>query len=225
MVDELRPPPPDDLSNPYAAPQAEIGTTAWDFGLGDDEAEYIRRTHLNHEANIKSIGSLIILGGIFLTLGAVLIVSGVGNNPGATTPLPTWVATLYGILGPVSIVLGVGLQRLQPWARWTQVVLAVLGMLGGVVNTIVTIRTQPQLSELIGCFAVVGFLINGCYLYLLLSPKATMIFSSQYKEIIAKTPHIRCRTSLLVKIFVGLFLFLVAFMIIAGIIAALLAKR
>jgi hypothetical protein len=214
MVDELRPPPPDDL-NPYAAPRAAIGATASDFGLGDYEAESIRRAHLIHETNIKALGSLAILGGIFLTivtLGAVVNRIWFGL-PAARRPIPIGTMIFYGLYGLFGIALGVGLRRLQPWARWTLVVLMVFNLISTIAGLTIAFAHNANLATAgpLGCATAFVLAFNGFILYLLLAPKATLIFSPQYKEILAKTPHIRYRTSLWIKIAVAVFIVLIGF--------------
>ena len=48
-------------------------------------------------------------------------------------------------------------------------------------------------------------LIVGYILYLMLSEKGSVVFSPAYKEIIARTPHIKYRTSLILKIALAVF--------------------
>ena len=71
--------------------------------------------------------------------------------------------------------------------------------------------------SVIGLLAIpVGTIISGYFLYLLLSKKGTVIFSPQYKQIIAATPHIKYKTS---KIVIALLLILIALIAIALIVA------
>ena len=66
-----------------------------------------------------------------------------------------------------------------------------------------------------------GGLIIGYILYLLLSPKGSMVFSDEYKEIIARTPHIRYKSSCLM---VFLIVFVVVLVVI-GLFAFIGARR
>ena len=63
-------------------------------------------------------------------------------------------------------------------------------------------------------FAVqLGTLIGFYMLYLLLSKKGTMVFSPEYKEIIAQTPHMKYKTSPVVWIALGLIVAVIVSMI------------
>jgi hypothetical protein len=50
---------------------------------------------------------------------------------------------------------------------------------------------------------LVGMLIAGYILYLLLSPKGAVVFSRPTREIIARTPHVKYRTSPILKVALG----------------------
>ena len=50
----------------------------------------------------------------------------------------------------------------------------------------------------------VGTLINAYVLYLLLSKKGRTIFTPAYLDVIAATPHVKYRTSIIVWIFLAL---------------------
>ena len=54
------------MEDPYASPQT-VETAA---APEPDSPEAIRKKHLNHEASVKSIGLLYMLGGILLLLSA-----------------------------------------------------------------------------------------------------------------------------------------------------------
>ena len=90
-----------------------------------------------------------------------------------------------------------GLRRLQPWSRISSGIIAALGLLA----------------------FPVGTLINAYILYLLLCRKANVVFSAEYREIIIRTPHIKYKTSLLVKILAGIFLALLAVAVLGVIFA------
>jgi hypothetical protein len=66
-----------------------------------------------------------------------------------------------------------------------------------------------------------GTIISGYLLYLLLSAKGEMVFSSAYKEVMQATPHIRYRTSIIVWIF----LFLLIGVILLGVVGAIIGAR
>lgn len=148
------------------------------------ESEIIRRQYLNHEASVKSVGILYILGGAGLFVaGAFMGLTG----GGAQTPdvgLIVFMAVLFGCFGGLQLWAGLGLRRLRQPARTAAALISGIGLLG----------------------FPLGTLINGYILYLLFSKKGQFIFSDGYQRVIADTPHIKYRTSLVVWIIVGVLL-------------------
>lgn len=187
--------------NPYAAPQ----TDPFLEGAEVSSAEAIRKEHIKHEASVKSIGLLYAIGAFFLLLGGaglfvLFFLTAAGQAGGAEPDGVSFVFTLilscfYVGLGVLQGFMASGLRKLKPWARWAAVVFSVLGLIG----------------------FPIGTLISAYFLYLLLSEKGTMVFSPEYKDIIAQTPHIKYQTSRV--LLVVLILFLVLFLTL---IAALL---
>jgi len=175
--------------NPYAAPQSVVA----DVGeRTDPQAEAIRREHLGHEASMRAVGTLYYLGGFamaFPALGMLLSAFGPPVLP-ADASAGLFIG-LFVVLTIVFLALGRGLRRLRPWVLIPASVVTALGLLG----------------------FPIGTLINGYILWLLLSQKGRFILSPGYSEIVAATPHIKYRTSILVWIVVGL--------ILAGIVAAM----
>jgi hypothetical protein len=165
-------------ANLYEAPKAPVA----DVPQASFEAENLRKLHVSHEASIKSVGLLYIFGGLMLLF--VGVVTMVAMLAGSMESGP-WVG-LYGFfllaLGIGYSWSGMGLRRLSTWARKPAAGLACLGLLA-----------FPA-----------GTLINGYILWLFLSAKGRMIFSSEYAEIVRITPHIKHRTSIIVWIFVVL---------------------
>jgi hypothetical protein len=203
-------PPPAEPINPYAAPRAEAGAPVADLAGDLAEAEAIRRAHLGHEASVQSIGSLHLLSAFFAAIGVIgagaLLVQTAeeGARLRALAMLVGYVASMG-----VNFALGLGLRRLQPWARWTEAAFTSLGAAFSLLVILVALITGMMPLLLI---YGVGLLILGYILYLLLSRKGTVVFSPQYRTIVEKTPHLKYRTSLILKI--GL-VFLIAVVIIA----------
>jgi hypothetical protein len=156
-------------TNPYAPPKARVE----DVVQSSSDAEAIRREFLKHETSVRSIGTLYYLAGGLLCVGA-LFLAYVYFSVRSQVPV-TIIAPIYVLLGVLSILLGRGIKSLHPWARTTAVVLACVGLLG----------------------VPVGTAINGYILYLLLSKKGKRIFEADYADIVAATPHIKYRESLL----------------------------
>ena len=171
--------------NPYAAPKAIVDDIS-----ADPEAETIRRANLSHEASIRSIGTLYYLTGFGVAVGALGAMVQAGTQRWSL--YGAGILVVLGLLAAMFFLLGRALRTLRRGARIPTVVLAVLGLLG----------------------FPLGTLINGYILWLMLSRKGQFIFSPEYAAIVQATPQVKYRTSILVWIFLGL--------IVVGVLAAIL---
>lgn len=148
---------------------------------GASQAEAIRNEHLKHEASIQSVGILYYLGGTVLALMGLVgalggLTSGQGEGAGGFV-----VGFFFLLLGVGQFIVGRGLRKLRPWARTPTTILSCFGLLG----------------------FPLGTLINAYILYLVLSAKGRMVLSEEYNQVVAQTPHIKYRTSIVVWIFLG----------------------
>jgi hypothetical protein len=168
--------------NPYAAPAARVDDVA-----ANPEAEAIRRAHINHESSIKAVGVLYYLGGVLITFGAVAAFIGAPREPSGGGAL---IMLLLAAVGIAQFFAGWGVRALRPWGRIVGCINSGLGLLG----------------------FPIGTLINAYILYLLLSKKGRTVFSPGYQEVIAATPDVKYKTSIVVWIFIALVL---AFIVIA----------
>ena len=176
-------------TNPYASPAA---VNYVDAPLTDAEA--IRKRHLSHEASVKSIGSLYMLGAILMVLGGggmlvVTLFGQAGNIEPAVVAGMAVVACFYLGLGILQGATAMGLRKLQKWARSVAVVFSVIGLIA----------------------IPIGTIISAYFLYLLLSQKGKMVFSEECKQIIAATPHIKYKTSIIVVILLILLVVILVF--------------
>ena len=147
------------------------------------EAEVIRREHIKHEASIRAVGLLYYIG------GGILLVTGVSLVIGLSTNNPFYIAgPIYIVISLLTMVVAYGLRSLRPWARLTSIVFAAIGLIGFPVGTIV----------------------NAYVLWLLLSKKGRRIFEDDYAAIVAATPHVKYRTSMLVWVILGILVLAVA---------------
>ena len=163
--------------NPYAAPKAAVEDVS-----AYPEADAIRREHISHEASIRSIGTLYYLGAFFMiagTLAAFLLESRSRTHLSAG---PAVILAFFGLLATGFFLLGRGLRALKPWARIPTTLLAVLGLAG----------------------FPLGTLLNSYILWLIHSKKGKLILSPEYADIVDATPDVKYRTTLLVWIILGL---------------------
>jgi hypothetical protein len=151
-----------------------------DVGL-NPEAEAIRRAHITHEASIRAVGLLYYLGGIAVTVGGLVMLAGLRGLEGV------WMVVLLLLLGGVQVFAGWGVRALRAWGRGVGSVLSAIGLLG----------------------FPVGTLINTYILYLFFSKKGRTIFSPPYHDIIAATPEVKYRTSIVVWVFLALLVVLI----------------
>ena len=150
------------------------------------QAEAIRKAHISHEASIKAVGLLYYLGGIGVTLAAA------GGLIGARDASMGLTLLLIG-LGVGQFFAGWGVRALRRWGAIVGCILSAIGLIGFPIGTV----------------------INGYILYLFLSKKGRTIFAPEYQDVIAATPHVKYRTSILVWIFLALLVALIAFAFLA----------
>ncbi|MBN1910865.1 MAG: hypothetical protein JW818_14060, partial [Pirellulales bacterium] len=203
-----------DLTNPYQAPP-DVDYPGGQFHSQDeDSAERIRYEYLNHEASVRSIGWLYYLGAGFLGLsGTSMVVLGpIEMEPGGIL-----VGSFFLALAVAFGLLGHGLRHLKPSTRIAVGILSAIGLLLMLINGSTLLVHHPDVTQAAGRLSSVflGLLINAYILYLLFSSKGSMVFSSEYQDIIARTPHIRYRVSPIIWILFGLLVTLIVFSIVA----------
>ena len=154
------------VENPYAPPASESFAATPATLLMDPEE--IRKQYLRHEAAVRSVGSLYYLG------GAIMAVAGVAGlvEASAAGGEALGASLVCLVLSVVWLLVGRSLRRLDPRVKTPVVLLAALGLLA----------------------VPIGTLINAYILYLMLSKKAKVVFSEDYKEVIRKTPQIKYRS-------------------------------
>ena len=176
--------------NPYAPP-----TDASFVPEAPTGPEAIRKQYLSHEASVKSVGTLYLLGAILMVpIGLFLIGSVLAGR--LQDVFPAVFGVVYVVLGLLQGATAIGLRRLQPWARIVGIVFSVIGLLG----------------------FPIGTLISAYILYLLASQKGNYIFTDEYRRVVEQTPHIKYRTSMIVIILLVILLIL----FVIGVVAALI---
>lgn len=155
-------------------------------GVASSAAEDIRNEHIKHEASVKSVGVLYFIGAFLMVLlGGMILIA-----PSGPTGVETVLAGVIIICAAaLHFALGMALRRLKRWAQIVAGIFSGVGLLGFPLGTI----------------------INGFILYLLFSKKGKTVFSPEYQEVIAQTPHIKYRTSIIVWIALGILVLLILF--------------
>jgi hypothetical protein len=174
------PPPPPQVygqaANPYAAPAASYAA-APSGSLA--EAEQVRHELLKHEASIRSIGMLYIVGAILFAIGTAgfLLALALGSSSGPAVADGGLAAALFmiafmGLFTALYWWIGRGLRRLDRSVRTGAILMSVFGLIG----------------------FPLGTLINAYFLYLLAGEKGKRVLSPEYQQIVAMTPHIRYKS-------------------------------
>jgi hypothetical protein len=219
--------PGKDDVNPYAAPDVRLGGAPPSTDAEMARAERIRRQFLNHEASVKAVGSLNLLGAIVLGVVMVAgIVSLFSGGVAASAPARAFSIGMIVVLAAIaalSAAVGIGLRNLQPWARWVDVGLILLGFAMTILSLVIAGLAGGNAAGTAGA-NLAQQIIPAYILYLLVSRKGTMVFSPEYRAIIEKTPHIRYKMSCLVK-FLALFLLAVIGLALIGGLASYLSMK
>ena len=167
--------------NPYAPPTEDSQPIDQ-----KSEFEQIRRSHLNSEVNIKGLGLLYLISGLLATIGIVTNATSDQAEPGSAEAIGYLVGTI--LLPLCFLILGYGLHKLTAIAR----------IIAGILSTF-------------GLFAVpVGTAISILLLYILFCKKGRFVTTPAYKQIIARTPHIKRKASIVVWVFLALLLLILA---------------
>jgi len=177
------------------APQNEV----------EGDAASIRRHHLKHEASIQGIGSLYVIGGVFSVIAGLMYVSTMAVGPGAGIGIggnelliSSIVMLLVVGIGVLQLFTGLGMRKVRPWTKIPATILAVITLINIPIGTLL------------------GFYI----LYLLHSSKGQVVLANSYQDIIAATPEIKYKTSIIVKVFVVILLVVVGLGLIAALVNA-----
>jgi hypothetical protein len=154
--------------NPYRAPTAVVADPVAPLS----EAERVRQAHIRHEVSLKSVGALYFLGAMFMLLAALLLIP--AFDGGSDSSVLAGLMALYLALGLGMGVLAYGFRTLRPWVRIPGGILSGLGLLA----------------------VPIGTLIHAYILYLMFCAQGRRILSSDYRDIVRATPHVKYRRSL-----------------------------
>jgi hypothetical protein len=180
------------LVNVYAPPVADVSV---EINVGENEM--LRNKYLKREANIKSLGTLYFIGGLVVS-GMFVFRMLVHFRLGGLTTLRYDLLSLLFllVLSVFNFWLGFGLRRLKSAVRIPAIILNCLCLLAFPVGTL---------------FAAI-------MIYMLSGEKGAYVFSDEYKQVMADTPHIKYRTSK------GVWIFLIV-LIVAVVVACVVAAN
>ena len=182
-------PGPGPVANPFAAPAPTPAMSPHLGGVGVDLVG-IRYTHLQQETSIAVLAVSYMVSGVltclYMVFAIVMILSvdPAAQQPGEadlSTAIVAFMALVVFAIAGLHVAVGVGLWRLQSWAKGFATLSSVLGLPGFPVGTAFSIY----------------------FLYLLNNRAGNFIFSPEYRRVVAQTPHIRPEVWMIVKILLG----------------------
>lgn len=151
-------------ANPYAAPSAVVA----DVMPGLSQAEAVRREHIRHERQVKSIGSVYYLLTAMFALGSIAVFVA-RPTPISGMSLDSAFLAFYAFLLFLFGALGYGFRRMRPWVR----------IPGGIVSALWLLRFP------------VGTILGIWVLWVMFCQKGQTILSPSYAEIVKATPHVK----------------------------------
>jgi hypothetical protein len=143
----------------------------------------LRQTYFKHERAVKSIAALYMFGCLFAGI-YLAVCLGLAYNDSRARPYALIGFVVLALLFMIFYWIARGVRRLNPRIRSPLTVLSAIGLLG----------------------VPLGTILNAYILYLIHCEKGKYVFSPEYQEIIAQTPYLRPRISLIVWILFGLLL-------------------
>ena len=166
--------------NPYAAPQSQVLQAT-------SQDELIRQEHINTEASIKSVGLLYYIAVLILIVMGGISCSDYLSSNSISALLPGVLLLLLGIgVGFVAY----GLRRLRSWSRIPTILLS-------------------SIALIIGLISLSGGIILHIYILVQMMGKQTQfVMTPEYQRIIAATPHVKRKTSIVMKVLLVLLLIL-----------------
>ena len=140
----------------------------------------IRMEYIDHETSIKSVSYIYYLSA---GLGVVMAVVAAIVNKGDKELIDRiFGAMLMSALPVFQAWVGMELRELKRWAR----------VAGGILSGL-------------GCLSIpIGTVIHGYVLYLLFGKKGAEVFSPSYQKVIAETPGVKGKTSVMIWVCMGL---------------------
>ncbi len=183
------------MESPYAPPRTEVADHR---DVSDNEVVALREAHIRHEIQLKSVGTLYYLGGALALVAGVVMIPVYLDADAAFGEMIGLFALIYLGAGALSIALGYGFRRLQPWVRIPGALLSGIGLLA----------------------IPIGTIVNAWILYLMFCEKGRTVLAPEYRAIVIATPEVRYRRTIgdwiAVIVIGGLLLGVIVLMALAG---------
>ncbi len=216
---------PDD---PFTPPDTRIGEPVPDFDMATEADAELARLHLlSHESSIKSLGLFCYLYGALGLVVAIVgeialtIPSKLNVPPGETVDQLQYEMASRGLIGiviaVVSFSIGHGLRRFRAWARWTGLVLCVVFSLYYLLLLLYVLAFRSDFTLTLLIVWLIVFSIFIYPVHLLSRRESGLVFSANYRLVVARTPEIRSRINPIVKALVGL----ISSLLVLGLIAVI----
>lgn len=156
--------------NPYAAPEEQVLPGS----AFSSDLTAVRKQFIHCESNIRSIGGLMILGGLLVSVAFVMAAIDPFVGGGDSVNLRRMGLLLFVLAGFWQIFTGIQLRRLKLSARTPAAIACGLWIL----------------------FLPVGTILGGVSLWYIMRPAANFVFSEEYADIIRQTPEVGTLTSI-----------------------------
>lgn len=160
--------------NPYAAPQSEELLTR--SGMSLEQARATRQHYRGVERLVRSIGLVYFVQALCVVLVSfMLLTSNVDDAPSVLS------AAIYCfVLSLMLMVAGFGLRMLASWSR-LMALLQTFYLLGGFMFGLFALTID-------GRTGFVFAMLHSLPFYVLFSPRAGVVLSQTYEEVVAATP-------------------------------------
>ncbi len=142
------------------------------------------------------MGCLYGLGAIILV---VVLIVGLIRLGGAASDELGYMAGLAA----VTLLIGLLARGLRNLRRWAAIL---VGIWAGI-SLVLGITSLP--------YSAFGMVISAYILWLMVGPKGLFVTSAEYRDIVAQTPHVKRRTSVVTWVLLAILLGLLAFAIFA----------
>lgn len=190
----------------------------------DREVGKIRRSLMDGEGKVKSIGLLYLLFAFATGLravGSLFFATQAGGSPNGSG---VYFFELGLFLTILLVVIGSGIRNLQPWARWIGIGYSGLFIVHQVRQLFLAFVGRPESSGTANFVATIHALLELYALLILSTEDGAAVCSREYREIVRLTPNVQLETSTVVRWVIGLYFGLLVFSVVVSLVWPLGAK-